>query len=435
MAEATRYITCVLCEANCGLEVTVDGPMIRSIKGHQDDPLSRGHICPKAIALQDLHTDPDRLRTPIRRLGEPGAEATWEPIGWDEAFDLVAERIVGIQQEHCRDAVGIYLGNPNIHSLGALTHGLGLVRTIKSRNTFSATSVDQLPHQLVAMLLYGHQFLLPVPDIDRTDLLVLIGTNPMASNGSLMTVPDFPGRLRELRSRGGKLIVIDPRRTETAAVADTHHFIRPGTDAHFLLAIIRTLLAENFSRPAAYVDGIGAVRDAVEPFTPERAAAASGIPAEAIVDLARQIAIAPSAAVHARMGASTQAYGTVAQWAAQAINILTGNIDRPGGAMLTSPAIDIVGKGLVGKGHLGAWRSRVRGLPEFSGELPVSALAEEITTPGPGQIRALVCIAGNPVSSTPAGGRLGDALAGLDFMVIRARSQECFPPQSREVKS
>jgi anaerobic selenocysteine-containing dehydrogenase len=417
MAEETRYITCVLCEASCGLEVKVDGPQVVSIRGHADDPLSRGHICPKAIALQDLHTDPDRLRTPIRRVGAPGADATWEPIKWEEAFDLVAERIVAIQSEHGADAIGAYLGNPNVHSVGALTHGVNLVRTLKSRNTFSATSVDQLPHQLMAWALYGHQFLLPVPDIDSTHLLVLFGTNPMASNGSIMTVPDFPGRRRELAARGGRLVVLDPRRTETAKVADDYLPIRPGSDAFVLLAMVRTILTEDLARPADYVDGLAAVREAVEPFTTQRAQEASGIPAQRIEELARDIAAAPSAAVHARMGASTQAYGGIAQWAAQALNILTGNLDRPGGTMLTSPAIDMVAKKLIGAGHLGAWHSRVRGLPEFGGELPVSVLAEEITTPGPGQIRGVVCLAGNPVASTPAGSALGDALAGLDFMV------------------
>lgn len=417
MSEQTRYITCVLCEASCGLEVKVDGPRVVSIRGHEQDPLSRGHICPKAIALQDLHTDPDRLRTPVRRIGPPGADARWEPIGWEEAYDLVAERITGIQAEHGPDAVAVYLGNPNVHSLGALTHGVNLVRTIKSRNTFSATSVDQLPHHLNAMLLYGHQFLLPVPDIDRTDVLVLIGNNPMASNGSMMTVPDFPGRLRELRARGGRLVVLDPRRTETAKVADAHHPVRPGTDAYVLLAIVQVLTSRGLTRPAAYVSGTAELADAVGTFTPERAAAISGMPAAEIVALAEQIAAAPAAAVHGRMGVSTQEHGALCQWAVQCINILTGNLDRPGGTMFTTPAIDLIGRRMLGQGHLGAWTSRVRGLPEFGGELPVSVLAEEITTPGPGQIKALVTMAGNPVSSTPAGDELGSAFTDLDFMV------------------
>lgn len=409
--ERTAYVTCVLCEASCGLEVRLTGDRIESIRGHAEDPLSRGHICPKGVALQDLHDDPDRLRHPVRRDGDE-----WVEMDWDEAIALVAERLAAVEKAHGRNAIGVYLGNPNVHSLGALTHGVNLVRTIGSRSTFSATSVDQLPHQLVAWALYGHQFLLPVPDIDRTDLLVLIGHNPMASNGSIWTVPDFPGRRRELAARGGRLVVLDPRRTETAKVADAHHFVRPGTDVWVLLALLREVLALG-ARPAAYVDGVAAVRTAVEPFTPEVAEGFSGMPSAAIRGLAADLHGAGSAAVHGRMGVSTQAYGVVCQWAIQCLNIVTGNLDRPGGTMFTTPAIDLVGHKLMGAGHLGAWRSRVRGLPEFGGELPVSVLAEEILTPGEGQIRALVTVAGNPVSSTPGGERVDEALASLDFMV------------------
>lgn len=409
--EQVRHITCVLCEASCGLEVTLRDGAITGIRGHDGDPLSRGHICPKGVALQDVYADPDRLRRPVRRVGDQ-----WVEVGWDEAITLVAERIAAIQAEHGRDAVGVYLGNPNVHSLGALTHGVQLVRTIGTRNTFSATSVDQLPHQVVAWALYGHQFLLPVPDIDRTDLLMLIGHNPMASNGSLWTVPDFPGRRRELRERGGRLVVIDPRRTETAKIADAHHAVRPGTDAWWLLALVREVLLLG-PRPADYVDGIQAVTDAVAPFTPELAERHSGMPSQTIRELAAALLAAPRAAVHGRMGVSTQEHGTVCQWAIAALNLLTGNLDRPGGTMFTSPAVDLVGRGLLGSGHLGRWRSRVRGLPEFGGELPVSVLTEEITTPGDGQIRALVTIAGNPVASTPAGHRLDAALADLDLVV------------------
>jgi len=412
-----RYLTCTLCEASCGLEVRVEDGEIAWIRGHAEDPLSRGHICPKAVALQDVHTDPDRLRRPVRRV-----DGQWQEIGWDEAVDLVAENLVRIQHEHGADAVAVYLGNPNVHSLGALTHGVNLVRLLRSKNTYSATSVDQLPHQLVAWALFGHQFLLPVPDIDRTDLLVLIGTNPMASNGSLMTVPDFPNRVRELRARGGRLVVLDPRVTETAKVADEHHFVRPGTDAWVLLAVVRELLQGELlegTRAAAadYVDGVEAVREAVARFTPELAERMSGMPATAVRGLAAAIAAAPSAAVHGRMGVSTQAHGVVCQWAVQAISVLTGNLDAVGGTMFTSPAVDMVGKGLLGRGHAGRWTSRVRGLPEFGGELPVSVLAEEMTTPGEGQVRALLTLAGNPVSSTPSGHRLAQALDGLDFMV------------------
>lgn len=417
MTVDTRYITCVLCEASCGLEVAVDGPRVVAIRGHGADPLSRGHICPKAVALQDLHTDPDRLRKPVRRVGPAGSEATWEEMTWGEAFDLVAERLVAIQHDHGANALAVYLGNPNVHSLGALTHGVNLVRLLKTRSTFSATSVDQLPHQVIAWALYGHQFLIPIPDIDRTDLLVLVGNNPMASNGSMMTVPDFPGRLRELRARGGRLVVLDPRRTETAKVADQHYFVRPGTDAFVLLAVANVLIEDGLAQPAAYVDGLDEVRKAIADFTPEVAESLSRMPVGSVRALAHDLASAGSAAVHARMGASTQEFGVVTQWAAQLINILTGALDRPGGTMFTSPAIDMIGKGLLGKGHLGAWHSRVRALPEFGGELPVAVLAEEIATPGEGRIRGLLTIAGNPVASTPAGQVLDGALDDLEFMV------------------
>lgn len=415
---------CNLCEAICGLRLTVttgpDGPQVTGVRGNPDDPLSRGHVCPKGVALPDVQADPERLRRPVRRVGR-GADAQWEEISWDEALDLTAEALAGTIREHGRDAVGVYLGNPNVHSLGSMTHGLRLVRTLRTANTYSATSVDQLPAQLVAWQLYGHQLLIPVPDLDRTRLLLVVGANPMASNGSLMTAPDFPGRLRELQARGGRMVVLDPRRTETARVADEHHFVRPGTDAVVLLAMVRTLLDEGLARPAAYVDGVEEVRAAVAAYTPELAEQHSGVPADVVRRLARELAPTSDdgagAAVYGRIGVSTQGFGTVCQWAIQCLNALAGNLDREGGTMLPEPAADIVGQGFVGRGHLGAWRSRVRGLPEFGGELPVSALREEIETPGEGQVRTLVTVAGNPVLSTPDGAGLARALEGLDFMV------------------
>jgi anaerobic selenocysteine-containing dehydrogenase len=407
-----RHITCTLCEAMCGLEVRLDHGAVASIRGHEADPLSRGHICPKAFALQDVQEDPDRLRRPVVRTGRG-----WREASWTEAISIAATKLVDVQREHGDDALAIYLGNPTVHSLGALTHQPPLVRLLRTRNRFSATSVDQLPHQVTAWALYGHQYLLPVPDIDRTDLLVLVGHNPMASNGSLWTVPDFPQRRRELADRGGRLVVVDPRRTETAAVADEHHFVRPGSDAAVLLAIVRELLASDLARPAAYVDGVDRVREAVSAFTPELAEDVSGMPAAVVRSLAQDLAAARAAAVHGRMGVSTQEHGVVCQWAIQVINILTGNLDRPGGTMFTTPAVDLVGQGRLSPGGFGRRRSRVRGLPGFGGELPVAALAEEITTPGDGQVRALLTVAGNPVSSTPGGHRLDEALAGLEAMV------------------
>lgn len=411
-----RVGVCNLCEAACGLLLTIEDGRVTRARGNPEDPLSRGHICPKGVALGDVHADPDRLRRPVRRIGE-GEAARWEEISWDDALDLVADRLAGVVREHGRDAVAVYLGNPNAHSLGSMTHGTALVKSLRTRNTFSATSVDQLPHQLVGHLLYGHQLLLPVPDIDRTSLFVVIGGNPMASNGSLMTVPDFPRRLRALQERGGRMVVLDPRRTETAQRADEHHFVRPGTDAWVLLAMLRTILDEGLATPPAWLDDVDDVRAAVADFSPEAAERASGLSADTIVRLAREVAAADGAAVYGRLGVSTQEFGLVCQWAVQMVNLLTGNVDREGGMMLTSPAIDIVGRGLIGRGGHARWRSRVRQAPETGGELPVSVLREEMETPGEGQVRALLTIAGNPVLSTPDGGALDRAMEGLDFMV------------------
>lgn len=411
----TRIGVCNLCEAICGLELTVEGRDVLSVRGNRADPLSRGHICPKGVAIADVYADPDRLRRPVRRVGE-GADARWQEIGWDEAFDLVADNLARVIEQHGDDALGVYLGNPNAHSLGSMTHGTAMFKSFRTRNRYSATSVDQLPHQLVAHLMFGHQLFLPIPDIDRTSWFLVIGANPMASNGSLMTVPDFPQRVRDLKARGGRMVVLDPRRTETAKVADEHHFVRPGTDAWVLLAMLHELTTRSAPTVASYVDGVEAVVDLVAGFTPERAEEMSGLPAAEIRRLAAELVAADGGVVYSRIGVSAGPWGTVCQWAVNCLNILSGNLDRVGGAMFTTPAIDAVGTGLIGRGHFDAWRSRVRGLPETAGELPVSALREEIETPGEGQVRALLTVAGNPVLSTPDGARLDTALRGLDFM-------------------
>jgi len=412
---ATTLGVCNLCEAICGLEVTVEGDRVTSIRGNPADPLSRGHICPKGVSLADVHSDPDRLRRPVRRVGD-GADAEWVEIGWDEALDRVADGLARAINEHGRDALGIYAGNPNAHALGAATHGLAMVKMLRTRNRFSASSVDQIPHQLVAWQLYGHQLLLPIPDIDRTTYFLVFGANPMASNGSLMTAPDFPNRLRALKARSGRMVVVDPRRTETAKVADEHLFVRPGSDAVVVLAMVRTLFEEGLTRPAPYVDRVDRVRELVEPFTPEVAERVSGIAADDVRRLARELAAADGAAAYGRIGVSTTGFGSLAQWGIQCLNILSGNFDQPGGVLFTEPAIDFVSRRFVGPGHYDLWRSRVRGIPEYGGELPAAVMREEIETPGDGQIRAMLTVAGNPVLSTPDGRRLAAAFAGLDFM-------------------
>ncbi|HWJ81307.1 MAG TPA: molybdopterin-dependent oxidoreductase [Nocardioides sp.] len=408
-----RLGVCNLCEAVCGLVLTIEDGAVTGVRGNPEDPLSRGHICPKGVAIADVQADPDRLRRPVRRDRETGA---WTEIGWDKALDLVADRIAATVNEHGRSALGVYLGNPNVHSLGSMTHGTAMVKALRTPNTFSATSVDQLPHQLLAHLMFGHQLLLPIPDIDRTSYFLVLGANPMASNGSLMTVPDFPNRLRALKARGGRMVVLDPRRTETAKVASEHHFLRPGSDPWVLLAMVRQLFVDGTATAPSYAVGLDAVEEAVVPFTPELAERHSGIPAAEVVRIARELAAADGGVAYGRIGVSTHEFGSVCQWAINLLNVLTGNLDREGGAMFTSPAVDVVGTGLIGRGGHGRSKSRVRGLPETGGELPVAALREEIETPGDGQVRALLTLSGNPVLSTPDGAALDRALEGLEFM-------------------
>ncbi|MEQ1566808.1 MAG: molybdopterin-dependent oxidoreductase [Myxococcota bacterium] len=409
-----RPSICPLCEASCGIRVEVVDGLPVSVRGDDADPLSRGHLCPKATALLDLHADPDRLRHPVRRTA-----TGWEPVGWDEALDDIARRLVALQRAHGNRALGLYLGNPNVHNLGQMTFAPMFWRTLGCTR-FSATSVDQLPHHLAAFLMLGHQLLLPVPDLDHTDLFVVIGANPLVSNGSLMTAPGMRRRLDALRARGGKLVVVDPRRTETADRADRHLPIRPGTDAAWLGALVNAALAEGPADVGLPVVGLEALTDAVAPFTPERVAAFCGVPAEVTRGLARELRATPRAVVYARMGASTQSFGGLCQWLVIALNAITGHLDRPGGAMFTEPAFDPIhpplGRG-VGPGGFGRFRSRVRGLPEFAGELPASELATEILTPGEGKLHGLVVWAGNPVLSTPNGAQLDRALASLELMV------------------
>jgi anaerobic selenocysteine-containing dehydrogenase len=413
----THFRTCHLCEAMCGVAIEVKDGVIAEIRGDHDDVFSRGHICPKAVALKDVHEDPDRLRRPLRRTG-----STWQEIGWDEALDEAAQRLCAVQKAHGRNAVALYQGNPNVHNYGAALYGQLLARSLGSRSLYSATSVDQLPHMLASLLMFGHQFLFPVPDLDRTDHLLMLGANPLASNGSLMSAGGGKPRLDALRRRGGRLVVVDPRRTETAAIADLHVPIRPGTDAALLLAILHVLHAEKLTRPgrlAGFTDGLDALAELSRAWPPQRVAAATGVPADTIERLARELAAAPRAVCYGRVGVSTQEFGGLACWLIVAINLVTGNLDREGGAMFPLPAVDLAAlTDRIGlRGHFDKGRSRVSGRPEFGGEWPAGVLAEEIETPGEGQVRALVCSAGNPVLSTPNGARLERSLAGLDFLL------------------
>ena len=388
-----------------------------SIRGDNDDPFSRGYICPKAVALQDLHFDKNRLKHPVRRT--PNG---WQRIRWDEAFDEVAHQLKRIHAKYGRNSTATYLGNPTVHNYGAILFAPGFIRSLHTRNRFSATSVDQLAHHLSGYLMFGHQLLLPIPDLDRTKFFLILGANPVVSNGSLMTAPGMSRRLREIRERGGKVILIDPRFNETARVVDQHLFIRPGTDVFLLLALLHVVFEEKLTRLgplATFTNGVDTIRDVVAEFPPEKVASITGIDSDQIRRLARAFAAAESAVCYGRIGVSTQEFGGVCQWLINVLNVVTGNLDRAGGAMFTLPAFDPITapQSLSPRGSFARWHSRVRKLPEFTGELPVVALAEEILTEGAGQIKALVTSAGNPVLSTPNGRELDRALAGLEFMV------------------
>lgn len=414
-----RYRTCPLCEATCGLAIEVRGDDILRITGDEEDVFSRGYICPKAHGLKALHEDPDRLRTPlVRHAGE------LIPASWDDAFAEIDRRLSPIISAYGRDAVAVYLGNPNAHNLSSLLYGPLWLKALGTRNVYSASTVDQMPKQVAAAHMFGHLLSVPVPDLDRTQHLLLLGANPAVSNGSLMTAPDARGRIRRIRERGGKVVVVDPRRTRTAELADEHHFIRPGTDALLLFALVHTLVAEGLADPGPLADlcnGLEEVEALAREFPPEAVAERCGIPAGEIRRLARELAAAERAAVYARIGTTAQQFGTLASWLVDVLNVLTGNLDREGGAMFPLAAAGQPNarpqRGPAKGARPPRWHSRVRGLPETFGELPVACLAEEIETSGDGQVRALITVAGNPLVSTPNAGRLERAIRTLDFMV------------------
>lgn len=409
-----HYRSCNLCEAICGIEIKHDGEKVLAVAGDKQDPFSHGHICPKALALKDIYEDPNRLKLPVKRFGDD-----WREITWEAAFAEIAEKLKEIQSLYGRNAVAVFQGNPSVHNFGTLLSSGELLKSLKTQNHYTATSVDQLPHHFAAWAMFGHPLLLPIPDIDRTAYFLILGANPLASNGSLMTAPDIINRLEAVNRRGGKIVLLDPRRTETARVAAEHHFIKPASDVYFLLAVVNTLFAENLVNLkglSEFTDGVESLRDVSKNYAPAAVENLTGISADEIKRIAVEFAGAKSAVCYGRIGLSTQKFGGLCQWLINSINILTGNFDRAGGAMFTAPALDILAASKGGK-LFNRWQSRVRGLPEFMGELPVAALAEEILTEGDGQIKALITSCGNPVLSTPNGGQLERALEKLEFMV------------------
>lgn len=417
--DTVAHRICPLCEACCGLEFQIRDNKVIGIRGHDADVFSRGYICPKGVALKDLHEDPDRLRKPLIKRDGQFVEASWE-----EAFAEIAQRLPAIMQAHGPDAVAMAIGNPTAHKIGLLMYLSRLGKALGTKNFFSASTLDQMPKQLSVGLMFGNWLSFPVPDIERSDFLLIIGANPMVSNGSLWTVPDYRGKAKAMRARGGRIVVVDPRRTETADAADEHHFIRPGADVFLLLGMVNTLFDEKLVRPgklSEHINGLETLESAVAEFSPERVASRCGIAAAGIRELARTLAHSERAAVYGRLGTCTQEYGTLCNWLVDVLNVLTGHLDQEGGAMFSKApafAANTAGKPGIGKGvTVGRRKSRVSAAPEVMGEFPMVCLAEEIDTPGEGQVRALISVASNPVLSAPNGERLSEALERLDFMV------------------
>ncbi|MFG1645295.1 molybdopterin oxidoreductase family protein [Amycolatopsis sp. NPDC049252] len=408
----TAHRTCPICDAVCGLKIDLDpAGRVTKVRGDEQDPFTKGYICPKGASLGTLDEDPDRLRHPMIREGDE-----WREASWDEAFAAVERGITGVIEKYGRDAVAVYFGNPTYHTMAGFLYRIPLIQSLATKNVYSSGTIDHMPKHVACAHLYGDPFAIAVPDIDRTDYLLVLGANPMESHGSLFCAPDMPARLRALRARGGKLVVVDPRRTRTAKACDEHFFVRPGTDSVLLLGIVHTLLQENLATITHDVAGIDELKALTEEFSPAVAELVCGVPAEDIARLARELAAAPTAAVYSRMGGSTVEFGTITQWLVDVINILTGNLDNPGGTMFTrTAALEVFRTGQPFEWD--RWRSRVKGFPEVLGELPTATLPDEIETPGEGQVRALINIAANQVVAAPNGPRFGRAFDELDFMV------------------
>ena len=413
-----HHRVCNYCEAMCGVNVTYDPSADLDenkikITPDKNDPFSKGSMCPKAAALGPIHYDSSRLRKPVKKVGND-----WQEISWNEAYDTIEKNIKNIRDKYGANSIASYLGNPIVHNLGMMLYIKPFTKAVGSKNVFSATSMDQLPHHFAGYYMFGHGMRIPVPDIDRTDYMIVMGANPLASNGSIMTSGGVTKRLREIQKREGKFVVIDPRKTETAKIASEHHFIKPATDVYFLLAILHIIFRDKkvkLGRLKDHVYQFEMLAPLVKDFTPAQAASLTGISQETIERLANEYLGHEKAVIYGRMGLSTQEHGGLCHWLINTINILSGHFDTPGGMMFSSPAIEVV-RDKKQRKMFGRWTSRVRGLKEFAGELPVSAMADEFLSEGKGQIKAFVSICGNPVLSSPNGKRLDQALENIEFM-------------------
>jgi len=415
MGLSKHYRVCNLCEAMCGLEIEHDGNKVHSVKGDINDPFSKGSVCPKGALIHKIHEDPNRLKRPLKK----NDQGQFEEVSWKEALDYTAERIMAVQKEYGNDSVALYLGNPTVHNFGMMMFVAELKKMLGTKQVYSPTSMDQLPHHFIGYYMFGHPLNIPIPDVNRTQFLIMFGANPIASNGSIMSGCGPIERIRDIQGRGGKVVLVDPRKNETAKVVDEHIFIKPSTDVYFLLAMLHTIIKNDWidlKHLGEHISGYAKLKDIADDCSPEVVAPLTGVSAEKIYQLTLDYVLEEKAVLYGRMGMSTQDHGGLCHWLITVINIVTGHFDKAGGAMFTKPAIDIKRQKGFKSAH-GRWHSRVRNLPEFEGELPVSVLAEEMITPGEGQVKALITYAGNPALSTPNSKRLDDALPNLEFML------------------
>ncbi|HET9240299.1 MAG TPA: molybdopterin-dependent oxidoreductase [Oligoflexus sp.] len=416
MSQSVKRV-CNLCEAMCGLTIELSDDQSMTIRGNKADVFSQGAFCPKSQGLKDLWQDPDRVRGPLKKVN-----GQFQPIAWEKAFQEIADRVNALQKKYGRSSIATYAGNPNTHNFGNLILLPMFLRGIRSHNKFSATSVDQLPHMLASYLMFGHQLLLPIADVDNTRYMLMFGANPAVSNGSLLSSAGLSTKLKAIQHRNGKVVLFDPRYTETASLVSEHYFIKPGTDAFLLAALVKEIFARKMVKPgrlSSMIKGLDQLEPLFKDIDLDQVSSITGVRRDVIEQVAKDLQTYEPALCYSRMGVSTQAYGAVCQWLINLINILTGNFDKKGGVLFTKPAVDVV-EFATRAGSRGSFRrrkSRVHQLPEFGGEMPVATLADEILTPGEGQIKALITIAGNPVISTPNGRKLEKALGELELQV------------------
>jgi formate dehydrogenase len=414
MSEHRTY--CRICEPTCGMIATVEDGKLVQLRPDADHPITKGFSCPKGIEFVHVQNDPDRLLYPMRRT-ESGE---FERISWDTALDEIGAKLRAIRAAHGGESIGWYAGNPSAFSHSHAIWAGGFVRGLGSKHLYTPNTQDTSSRFVASHLLYGSPTIFPLPDLARTSFLLMVGANPLVSRGSLVAAGNLRDKLTGIVGRGGRVVVVDPRRTETAKAFE-HVAVRPDGDAWLLLAMLHVIFAEGLddaTTTAAQATGVDVLRTAAARCAPEDAEARCGVPADEIRALARSFATAPSAAAYGRTGACLGRHATLVNVLLDALNVVTGNLDRPGGSVFARPPIDFTAlASRLGLATFDTYRSRVGDLPEVLGQMAAPLMAAEIETPGPGQLRALIVSAGNPLLSVPGAQDFERALGKLDLQV------------------